>query len=185
LTNPSPKINSITPTARDTLPIAPLIPVTQRICEICGLALSYWLGSEFDIAVFSRAPADDGATIENHIFHEFDAMTNTGLHVKHGFEWDSAKEYHVGTGEMSNLKIITNLLTFYNAVFFDDMFAQRSQIYYHNVLPTEVPPKIRIWRGQTEARKYLQADVQIFKLQEYRRDSDDTFKKVVKAKLPG
>jgi hypothetical protein len=38
LTNPSPKINSITPTARDTLPIAPLIPVTQRICEICGLA---------------------------------------------------------------------------------------------------------------------------------------------------
>jgi hypothetical protein len=37
LTNPSPKINSITPTARDTLPIAPLIPVTQRICEICGL----------------------------------------------------------------------------------------------------------------------------------------------------
>jgi hypothetical protein len=153
--------------------------------KLRNLALNFWVGSEFDIAIIGRDSTGGENGLRTTVFHEFDAMTNTVLQLKHGFDWDGERECHVTNGEFNNLKLITNLLTYYNAVFFDDAVAERSRIYYHNVLPMEIPTKIRIWRGQANGRKYVRGKRRRYKLLEYRRGRDANFEKVVRPRLRG
>ena len=124
------------------------------------LALSYWIGSEFDVAVIRILPRDFPLPNESEVLHVFDALSHKALGLNFGYRWSDDTGRHIGPAAVDLRLLCEFLLTFYNAVFLDDIFAQKSAVYYHERLPVEVPRKIRIHTDGREAKKYMRVETQ-------------------------
>jgi hypothetical protein len=128
------------------------------------LALAFWVGSEFDVAVIRTDPSESDSGRSTRVFHCFDALTNIILQVTHPFLWDEDAGCHLTGQEYDRVSLITNLLTCYNAVFVDDAIAGKSWVFFHNILPVAVPEKIRIQQDDGKGTVYLQSETQKYTL---------------------
>jgi hypothetical protein len=132
--------------------------------ELRTLALSYWLGSEYDIALIRKEEGAAKKWATTCVFHEFDSLTHATLQLGYGFKWNDEKACHFHWGEVDYLQLITFLLTYYNAVFFEDTTTGESWINYPGDSVERTPQKIRINRNGVEGRKYVQEEKQIHSL---------------------
>ncbi len=128
--------------------------------ELRQLALSYWVGSEFDIAVLRKEPGHEIQRPLTRIFHEFNALTNKGLQMLHGFSWVERMNCHIAAGNLDYIEIIPYLLSYYHAVFFDDLISKKSRVYFHREVALSLPSKIKIRRGNSAPIRYLRDEEQ-------------------------
>ena len=134
--------------------------------QLRELALSYWLGSEYDIALIKIEQVTYATQPVTCIFHDFDALTHTALQLKYRFKWDDDKSCHIVLGSIDYSILIPYLLTYYNSVFIDDTIAGESWINYHSEIVKKIPKKIKVHRKGMEEQKYLQEETQKYTLEE-------------------
>ena len=127
--------------------------------ELRELALSYWVGSEYDIALIRKEKGVDKNWPTTRLFHVFDALTHGTLQLDYGFKWSDDKSCHIFSGEVDYLRVITFLLTYYNAVFFDDTIKGESWINYPSETTERTPQKIKIHDKGTEEQKYIKEEM--------------------------
>ncbi len=132
--------------------------------ELRELALSYWVGSEFDIALVRKEAGHEIQRPLTRIIHKFNALTNKGLQLQHGFSWMEYWSCHIAMGNLDYIELISYLLSYYQAVFFDDTIAQKSRIYYHSNVVRNMPSKIKICRDVGGSIRYLKKDRQLHSL---------------------
>ena len=128
--------------------------------ELRDLALSYWVGSEFDIAVLRKEPGHEIQRPMTRVLHKFNGLTNKGLQLQQGFSWIEHWSCHVAMGNLDYIELITYLLSYYQAVFFDDLISQKSRIYFHSNIVNSMPSKIKIRRESCAPVRYLKEDMQ-------------------------
>lgn len=136
--------------------------------DLRKLALSYWVGSEFDIALIKKERRAHSKVPRLVVYHAFNALTNNSLCLKYGFEWDREKHCHLSCGNVNFEDLVKLLLTYYNAVFYDDVTADKSRAYYHYALPMPVAHKIKICRAGEEPVYFFQDEEQCFRLEHLR-----------------
>lgn len=126
------------------------------IDNLRDLALSYWLGSEYDIVLVKVEQLTSTPNPVTSVYHDFDALTHTALNLKYGFEWNDARSCHYSLDAVDYSILIPFLLTYYNGVFIDDTLMGESWVNYHRTIAENIPPKLKIHRKGMEASRYLQ-----------------------------
>jgi hypothetical protein len=130
------------------------------------LALSYWLGSEYDIVLVQVEQLSSTPNPVTCIYHVFDALTHTALNLKYGFEWNDARSCHYSLDAVDYSILIPFLLTYYNGVFIDDTLMGESWVNYHRTIAENIPPKIKIHRKGFEDSRFLQVNSRKFVLED-------------------
>ncbi len=128
------------------------------------LALSFWVGSEFDIAVLRTGAGHQIQRPVTRVYHEFNALTNKGLQLQHGFSWVEQLSCHIAAGHLDYIELISYLLSYYQAVFFDDLIREKSRIYFHREMVRKMPQKIKIQRGNGSPNRFLKDEMQCHSL---------------------
>ena len=126
------------------------------IDDLRDLALSYWLGSEYDIVLVRLEHISSTPHPVISIYHVFDALTHTALNLKYSFDWNDARACHFSLESIDYSILIPFLLTYYNGVFIDDTLMGESWVSYHRTIAQNIPPKLKIHRKGFEDLRFLQ-----------------------------
>ncbi len=126
--------------------------------KLRDLALSYWLGSEYDIALIKIEKLSSTIEPVTSVYHVFDALTHTALKLKYDFDWNDARSCHLSLNSVDYSILIPFLLTYYNGVFIDDTMLGESWVNYHRIITKSIPPKIKIHQKGKKDLRFLQSE---------------------------
>ncbi len=122
------------------------------------LALKYWMGSEFDIAVIRREPNPNNNLGTTEIVHIFDDRVDMTIQLITEATWDPWSCWHVVHKKTNYIQLTSYLLTYFNAVFFDDVISQQSKVYFQRPLTNEPGDVLWIRPGGGEEYVYQKDD---------------------------
>ena len=122
------------------------------------LALKYWMGSEFDIAVIRRETNPNSSVPTTEIVHLFDDRVDMMIQLITEATWDPWSCWHVVHKKTNYIQLTSYLLTYFNAVFFDDVISQQSKVYFQRPLSAEPGDVLWIRPGGGEEYVYQRAD---------------------------
>ena len=131
------------------------IPYTENLRE---LALRFWLGSEYDIALMRREWNPLSSTAISKIYHVFNERTDMTARIVAGAEWKPLQCYHMTEKKMNYIQTVSFFLTYYNAVFFDDTIDNVSRLYFINPLSKAPGDVIRIATEDGRKLDYYKQD---------------------------
>ncbi len=115
--------------------------------ELRQIALSYWMGSEFEVALIRRDINLDSSDPTTMILHVYDQRTDKTINLVCGGEWDDINCWHYVETQTNYIQLISFLLTFYNGIIFDDNVDKVSRIYFQNPLSRPIGDTLKINRG--------------------------------------
>lgn len=138
-------------------------PYEKKLRE---LALKFWIGSEFDIAIIRHKLDRSGKTGLTEIVVVFDERATNGISLMTGATWDPWECCHTIHSKQDIPEIIEFLLTYYNGVFFDDVTNKTSKLFFHNPLSNPT--------GDTLIIQAEGTDEEPFHIEDYWTDFLDT-----------
>lgn len=113
------------------------------------LALGLWCGAEFDVCVLRNDGNIKRAEYHTRAYHLRDPWTSGVLVRDFGAEWVPEDGFHVLKQKVNYPNLIRRLLTFYNAVFIDNVREKESRVFVP--LPSrEVSEVLVIWSSARE-----------------------------------
>lgn len=122
------------------------------------LALSHWIGSEYDIALLRIIPEDEDTDTTFRLYHVFNSNVNGAVRVLTGMAWDDLKCCHETTKALDVLELIACLLTYFNGVFLDDNLDCESRLYLPYPMPSPAGEEIIISRTAGTEEAYYRDD---------------------------
>ena len=118
------------------------------------LALAHWVGSERDVALINRSISVLWGVPVTRVFHDFDRLIDRLLRLSFEFRWDSHSLTHVTEGDIEMRALIDSLLSYYNAIFLEDLVEGKVQMFYAMPLAKPVPEVINLERAGYEPEIY-------------------------------
>lgn len=126
--------------------------------DLRKLALQFWMGSEFDIAVIQRARNPNAAVALTKIVTVFDERVDQTIQLVSGATWDEAGYCYHHDKKTNYIQLVSYLLTYLNAVFLDDTIDGVSRVYFQNPLSNPPGDSVRISRGDGVKTLYRKGD---------------------------
>lgn len=126
--------------------------------DLRHLALKYWMGSEFEVALIQRARNPKSVVAISRVVLAYNERIDQTVQLVTGAQWDEKQYLYVSEKKMNYIQLTSYLLTYLNAVFLDDTIDGVSRVYFQNPLSNPPGELLKVSRGDGVKDHYQRKD---------------------------